>query len=71
MATNQASMARRQRERQRQQRRREKMAKRMERREQKAMTATPDLDDQIDWDSAVREEPIVAAEDAEEEEGED
>ena len=71
MATNQASMARRQRERQRQQRRREKMAKRMERREQKAIAGAPALDDQIDWESAVREEVIVTEESEEElEEGE-
>jgi hypothetical protein len=69
MATNQASMARRQRERQRQQRRREKMAKRMERRELKAEAGVQDMDDQIDWDSAVREETIV--EEGEEEQEED
>jgi hypothetical protein len=55
MATNQASMARRQRERQRQQRRRDKIAKKMERREQKAANGTPDLDQSIDWGSAVKE----------------
>ncbi len=57
MATNQASMARRQRERQRQQRRRDKIAKKMERREQKAAAGPPDLDDSIDWSSAVKEAP--------------
>jgi hypothetical protein len=57
MATNQASMARRQRERQRQQRRRDKIAKKMERREQKAVNGTPTLDDSIDWSNAVKESP--------------
>jgi hypothetical protein len=60
MATNQASMARRQRERQRQQRRRDKIAKKMERREQKAVNGTPNLDDAIDWESAVKESPVEA-----------
>jgi hypothetical protein len=55
MATNQASMARRQRERQRQQRRRDKIAKKMERREQKAAAGAPNPDDTIDWGSAVKE----------------
>jgi hypothetical protein len=55
MATNQASMARRQRERQRQQRRRDKIAKKMERRDQKAANGTPSLDDSIDWGNAVKE----------------
>jgi hypothetical protein len=55
MATNQASMARRQRERQRQQRRRDKIAKKMERRQEKAANGTPALDDSIDWSSAVKE----------------
>ncbi len=64
MATNQASMARRQRERQRQQRRREKAAKRQERRDAKAEAGPPEIDDTIDWSSAVREIEIV-----EEEEG--
>jgi hypothetical protein len=60
MATNQASMARRQRERQRQQRRRDKIAKKMERRDQKAANGTPSLDDSIDWSSAVKESPVEA-----------
>ncbi|HVR29236.1 MAG TPA: hypothetical protein VMS86_06835 [Thermoanaerobaculia bacterium] len=60
MATNQASMARRQRERQRQQRRRDKIAKKMERREQKAANGTPNLDDAIDWGNAVKESPVEA-----------
>ena len=64
MATNQASMARRQRERQRQQRRREKAVKRQERRDAKAEAGTVDPDDTIDWSSAVHE--IVIEEDAEE-----
>lgn len=55
MATNQASMARRQRERQRQQRRRDKIAKKMERREQKAAAGAPNPDDSIDWGNAVKE----------------
>jgi hypothetical protein len=58
MATNQASMARRQRERQRQQRRRDKIAKKMERREQKAANGAPNPDDSIDWSSAVKESPV-------------
>jgi uncharacterized protein YPO0396 len=65
MATNQASMARRQRERQRQQRRREKAAKRQERRDAKAEAGTVDLDDTIDWESAIREEIIETDEDSE------
>ncbi len=67
MATNQASMARRQRERQRQQRRREKMAKRMEKRAQKAAAGTTEADETIDWESAVREEKILSDEDEDEE----
>ena len=67
MATNQASMARRQRERQRQQRRREKMAKRMEKRAQKAAAGAPEVEETIDWDSAVREEKILSDEDEDEE----
>ena len=59
MATNQASMARRQRERQRQQRRRDKIAKKMERRDQKAVNGTPSRDDSIDWSSAVKESPAT------------
>ncbi len=66
MATNQASMARRQRERQRQQRRREKAAKRQERRDAKAEAGTVDLDDTIDWGSAIREEALETEEDSEE-----
>lgn len=58
MATNQASMARRQRERQRQQRRREKAAKRDERREAKAAAGTVEEDETIDWGAAVRETEI-------------
>jgi hypothetical protein len=60
MATNQASMARRQRERQRQQRRRDKIAKKMERREQKLANGAPNPDDSIDWGSAVKESPVEA-----------
>ena len=67
MATNQASMARRQRERQRQQRRREKAAKRAERREAKAEAGTVDLDETIDWGLAVREETIETDDESEEE----
>jgi formylglycine-generating enzyme required for sulfatase activity len=55
MATNQASMARRQRERQRQQKRRDKIAKKMERRQEKAANGAPSADDSIDWSSAVKE----------------
>ena len=58
-------MARRQRERQRQQRRREKAAKRQERRDAKAEAGTVDLDDTIDWESAIREEIIETDEDSE------
>ena len=58
MATNQASMARRQRERQRQQRRREKAAKREERREAKAAAGVVEADETIDWGSAVKEIPM-------------
>ena len=56
MATNQASMARRQRERQRQQRRREKEAKRKERRELKKAVkeAGAEKGPAIDWSAAVR-----------------
>ncbi len=59
MATNQASMARRQRERERQQKRREKQLQRLERRAQKAEKAASDddpmNDPSIDWGDAVRE----------------
>ena len=68
MATNQASMARRQRERQRQQRRREKAAKRQERRDAKAEAGKVDEEDTIDWSSAVRETVIAVDEDEAEEE---
>ena len=59
MASNQASMARRQRERARMQQAQEKQAKRQERREQKKV-ATPRVDNPmddptIDWGGAVRE----------------
>lgn len=64
MASNQASMARRQRERARIQQQQEKLAKRQERREQKKTTSTnrsdnPMDDPTIDWGGAVRETPIV------------
>ena len=62
MATNQASMARRQRERQRQQRRRDKIAKKMERRQEKAATGAPNPDDSIDWSSAVKESKEIPVE---------
>jgi hypothetical protein len=59
MASNQASMARRQRERARMQQAQEKAAKRQERREQKkggAPSVDNPLDDPtIDWGGAVRE----------------
>ncbi len=60
MATNQASMARRQRERARQQRRREKMAKRLERREQKKAAAleSEEKGPEIDWEAMVRPTPL-------------
>ena len=59
MASNQASMARRQRERARMQQAQEKAAKRQERREQKKV-ASPSVDNPlddptIDWGGAVRE----------------
>ena len=66
MATNQASMARRQRERQRQQRRREKAVKRQERRDAKAEAGPPDVEETIDWGNAVREETIEVNEEPEE-----
>jgi sRNA-binding protein len=67
MASNQASMARRQRERARMQQAQEKLAKRQERREQKK-TATPPggrldnpmEDPTIDWSEAVRETKLPA-----------
>ena len=61
MASNQASMARRQRERARMQQAQEKQAKRQERREQKSKEGTtpradnPMEDPTIDWGGAVRE----------------
>jgi hypothetical protein len=60
MASNQASMARRQRERARMQQAQEKQAKRQERREQKSKVASPRVDNPfddptIDWGGAVRE----------------
>jgi hypothetical protein len=59
MASNQASMARRQRERARMQQAQEKLAKRQERREQKKVAPTrgdnPADDPTIDWSEAVRE----------------
>lgn len=59
MASNQASMARRQRERARMQQAQEKLAKRQERREQKKVAPTradnPFDDPTIDWGGAVRE----------------
>jgi sRNA-binding protein len=59
MASNQASMARRQRERARMQQAQEKLAKRQERREQKKTPSThgsnPLDDPTIDWSEAVRE----------------
>ncbi len=64
MASNQASMVRRQRERARQQKRREKQAKRMQRLEEKkaAAQANPgdstEGDDMIDWSAAVRHTPL-------------
>jgi hypothetical protein len=64
MASNQASMARRQRERARMQQAQEKLAKRAERREQKK-SPTPHADNPfddptIDWNGAVRETKIAA-----------
>jgi hypothetical protein len=60
MASNQASMARRQRERARMQQAQEKQAKRQERREQKKVGGVPRVDNPlddptIDWGGAVRE----------------
>jgi sRNA-binding protein len=59
MASNQASMARRQRERARMQQAQEKLAKRAERREQKKVPTVrvdnPLEDPTIDWSGAVRE----------------
>ena len=64
MASNQASMARRQRERARMQQAQEKLAKRQERREQKKVPATrvdnPLDDPTIDWSEAVREVKLPA-----------
>jgi hypothetical protein len=77
MASNQASMARRQRERARMQQAQEKLAKRQERREQKKVgspRADNPLDDPtIDWSGAVRETklPPVPEELAENSVGED
>jgi hypothetical protein len=64
MASNQASMARRQRERARMQQAQEKLAKRAERREQKkvptARVDNPLEDPTIDWSGAVREVKLPA-----------
>lgn len=64
MASNQASMARRQRERARMQQAQEKLAKRQERREQKKVPTTrvdnPLDDPTIDWSGAVRETKLPA-----------
>jgi hypothetical protein len=64
MASNQASMARRQRERARMQQAQEKLAKRQERREQKKVPTTrvdnPMEDPTIDWSEAVREVKLPA-----------
>ena len=66
MASNQASMARRQRERARIQQQQEKQAKRLERRNQKktapAASDNPMDDPTIDWSGAVRETKIVVDE---------
>ncbi len=73
MATNQASMARRQRERERQQRRREKEAKRRERQEKKRADKEAGLDSkgpEIDWSAAVRAE-VIEVEEEEAAEGEE
>ena len=68
MATNQASMARRQRERQRQQRRREKEAKKRERRElaRERAAAADEKGPEIDWSAAVRPGQIDLEEEASE-----
>ena len=64
MASNQASMARRQRERARMQQAQEKLAKRQERREQKKVATVrvdnPLDDPTIDWSEAVREVKLPA-----------
>ncbi len=64
MASNQASMARRQRERARMQQAQEKLAKRQERREQKKVPSShadnPMDDPTIDWSGAVREVKLPA-----------
>jgi sRNA-binding protein len=67
MASNQASMARRQRERARMQQAQEKLAKRQERREQKKAATpagrqldNPADDPTIDWSGAVREVKLPA-----------
>jgi len=73
MASNQASMVRRQRERERQLKRREKQARRAERREEKKIRAEqsvtvaddPMNDPSIDWDAAVRETEVVLDENLE------
>ena len=63
MASNQASMARRQRERARMQQAQEKLAKRAERREQKKVPTVrvdnPMDDPTIDWSGAVREVKLI------------
>ena len=69
MASNQASMARRQRERARIQQQQEKQAKRQERRNQKKTTTAhgdnPMDDPTIDWSGAVRETKILTVEEPE------
>jgi len=69
MASNQASMARRQRERARIQQQQAKQARRQERREQKKTAPTrsdnPMDDPTIDWAGAVRETKLPAVEEPE------
>jgi hypothetical protein len=69
MASNQASMARRQRERARIQQQQAKQARRQERREQKktnpVATGNPLEDPTIDWAGAVRETKLPAVEETE------
>jgi hypothetical protein len=76
MASNQASMARRQRERARIQQQQAKQARRQERREQKKTTpkgsdVNPADDPTIDWEGAVRETKIPVVEEPEAEAGAD
>jgi hypothetical protein len=74
MASNQASMARRQRERARVQQKQEKLAKRQERREQKKTAGqrsdNPYDDPTIDWSGAVRETKIAVPEEGDDATGE-